>query len=257
MVKYFATLLACAALFLAGCSQKQTEQTPEETPQMGQADQQNEPQAQPEKQTNTQASNKTMKKSSRTAGQQAPKAEEAKPVVLEVPAGMQLVVALSDSINSGKNKTGEKFDATLAKPIVVNGQTVIEEGAPITGEIILARGSSGLKSTAELVLTLNEIEAHGQAYHVTTTTVEAKEKSKTGRNVGMIGGGAAVGTAIGAIAGKKKGAIIGGVAGAAAGTGAAVLTGKKNLLYPAGSELTFILQQPMKVTVKKSALAAH
>ncbi len=254
MTKYVVTLFACAALLLAGCTQKQNEQKPEETPQMSQADQGAEPQATSEKQTSS--TSKTLKKS-RTAGQQKRQAEEAKPVVLEVPAGMQIVVALSDSINSGKNKTGEKFDATLVEPIVVNGQTVVEEGAPITGQILLARGSSGLKSTAELVLTVNEIEAHGQAYRVTTTTVEAKEKSKTGRNVGMIGGGAAVGTAIGAIAGKKKGAIIGGVAGAAAGTGAAVLTGKKNLLYPAGSQLAFILQEPIKVTVKKSTLAAH
>ena len=58
----------------------------------------------------------------------------------------------------------------------------------------------------------------------------------------MIGGGAVAGTIIGAMVGSGKGAAIGAVTGAAVGTGGAIATGKKEILIPAETVLTFRLR---------------
>ena len=57
-----------------------------------------------------------------------------------------------------------------------------------------------------------------------------------------VGGGALLGTIIGAIAGGGKGAAIGAAAGAAAGAGAVVYRGRL-INVPAGSQLTFRLDE--------------
>jgi outer membrane lipoprotein SlyB len=63
----------------------------------------------------------------------------------------------------------------------------------------------------------------------------------------MVGGGAVLGTLLGAIAGGGKGAAIGAVAGAAAGGTAQVLTRGKEVRVPAETELTFRLEQSVRL----------
>jgi uncharacterized protein YcfJ len=64
----------------------------------------------------------------------------------------------------------------------------------------------------------------------------------------MIGGGAIVGGIIGKIVDRKGSTVIGAVAGAAAGTGLAAATGKQDIFYGAGTEVTFYSSQAMQIT---------
>ena len=41
-----------------------------------------------------------------------------------IPAGTRLTVRVGSEISSGTAKAGDRFDATLARPLVVNGKTV-------------------------------------------------------------------------------------------------------------------------------------
>jgi outer membrane lipoprotein SlyB len=59
------------------------------------------------------------------------------------------------------------------------------------------------------------------------------------RNAVLVGGGALLGTIVGAIAGGGKGAGIGAATGAVAGGAGAVATGKKEILIPAETVMTF------------------
>jgi hypothetical protein len=59
------------------------------------------------------------------------------------------------------------------------------------------------------------------------------------RDVALIGGGAAAGAVLGGVAGGGKGAAIGGVIGAGAGTATAYFTGKKEIVLPVETILTF------------------
>src|SRR3972149_2334748 len=128
----------------------------------------------------------------------------AEPVVL--PVGTELTTRLVDSLNSKDSKAGDTFQATLDKPVVVDGTTVIPKGADVSGKVTNAVSSGRLKQRAELWVRLTEIKVGGKTYEVSTSTTGQKEGSKATRDVVFIGGGAGAGAAIGGIAGGGKGA---------------------------------------------------
>jgi len=176
------------------------------------------------------------------------KPSEAKTTTVEIPAGMNIVIALNETIETGKINTGDAFRGTLVDSIVINGKEVFPSGSQVTGTVLNAVGSGRLKTDAELSLTLTQI---GDV-DVQTDVIEDKASSHKDRNKKLIGGGAIVGGVLGAIKGKNvKGAIVGAAAGAAAGTGAAALTGKQNLRYDSGTLLQFTLTESAKAPVKK------
>ncbi len=152
-----------------------------------------------------------------------------------IPSGTPLHVRLGQEINSGKSTTGQVFEGTLAKDVVVNGKVVAKAGTPVKGKVTYVKPSGRLHAPGELTLRLTSVG--NEAVH--TSAVHAKGKSHTKSNVEKIGGGAAAGTVIGAIAGGGKGAAIGALAGGAAGTGVAAATGKEEAVFPAESALTF------------------
>ncbi len=167
---------------------------------------------------------------------------------VEIPSGTNLVVELDETIETGQTQTGDKFSATLVDALVISNEIVFSAGAPVTGFVENAIGSGRLKTDAELVLRIVEIDG----VPINTDVIEDKAASHADRNKKLIGGGAIVGGIIGAIKGKDvNGAIIGATAGAAAGTGAAILTGKKNLKYEPGPVMQFTLADPVTVEVEK------
>ncbi len=174
--------------------------------------------------------------------------EHAKTKTVRIPAGMNVVISLVESIETGQINTGDEFSGTLVDPIVIGDQTVFPAGTAVSGLVVNAVASGRLKTDAELSLTLQSIAE----VDVQTDVIEDKASSHAERNKKLIGGGAIVGGILGALKGKDvKGAIAGAAAGAAAGTGAAALTGKKNLVYEAGTLLQFTLAEPVKAHIQK------
>jgi hypothetical protein len=169
-------------------------------------------------------------------------------VTVAIPAGMNVVISLTETIETGQNSTGDSFSGTLVDPIVIAGKTVFTSGTKVRGTILNAVGSGRLKTDAELSLTLQRIAN----VDVQTDVIEDKASSHADRNKKLIGGGALIGGVLGALKGKNvKGAITGAAAGAAAGTGAAALTGKKNLRYEEGTLLQFTLAKPAQATIPR------
>lgn len=171
-------------------------------------------------------------------------------VKLTVPGSTELVVVLDDSVQTNKNKVGDSFSGHVARSVEVTGKTAIPEGSKVDLVITKLVKSGTLKTPPEIAFTLRDITLQdGKRYSVSTSEIYEKGRSHTGREVGMIGGGAAAGAIIGGMVGKGKGAVIGGVAGAAAGTGLAAATGRQDLVYAPGQSVTFTLMQPLTVTV--------
>jgi len=88
----------------------------------------------------------------------------------------------------------------------------------------------------------------GQTYQIHSNGLERVEQGKGKRSAGFIGGGAGLGALIGGLAGGGKGALIGGLAGAGAGTAGAGLTGKKDIVIPAETTLTFKLTRAAHIS---------
>ncbi|HEV2960282.1 MAG TPA: hypothetical protein VG649_00540 [Candidatus Angelobacter sp.] len=154
-----------------------------------------------------------------------------------VPAGTRVTVRSGSELSSGSAHSGQTWEGSLAKDVVVNGQTVAHSGDRVTGKVTSAKSSGRLHAPGVLTLRLTAI--NGQP--VSSGPYYRKGKSHTKSNATKIGGGAAAGAVIGALAGGGKGAAIGTLAGGAAGTGVAAYTGKQEAVIPAESLMTFTI----------------
>ncbi len=235
--------------FVVGCGQQSDTETKAEAETIVEAETQ--PASADSKESMGKATESTTETTTET---QTPKPHEphepakAKTVTVKIPAGMNIVISLVDALETGQIASGDEFSAVLVDPIVIGSRTVYPAGTAVTGKITNAVASGRLKTDAEMSLTLQSIAD----LDVQTDVIEDKAASHADRNKKLIGGGAIVGGILGALKGKDvKGAIAGAAAGAAAGTGAAALTGKKNLLYEAGTMLQFTLAESAKATVLK------
>jgi hypothetical protein len=170
----------------------------------------------------------------------APEAAAAGPVTTrQVPvtmaAGTPLKIRLATTLDSGKAKAGQIFEANIEHDLVVSGQIVAPKGSRVQGHVVEAR-AVGAKTAPLLALQLTGISSGGRIVPISSPVVKAEGKaSKAGRKVL---GGAAVGATIGAIADGGSGAAIGGAVGAAAG-GVATAAASKQVTLASGTTLDF------------------
>lgn len=178
---------------------------------------------------------------SKTVGQKA--ASES----LSIPAGTVIPIRLGETLSSNHSQAGEGFSGTVARPVVVGGQTVIEQGASARGTVVDAKAMGHFKGGALLEIRLNSVSINGKEHNVQTAAVERELKGKGKRSAGFIGGGAGAGALIGALAGGGKGAAIGAAAGAGAGTAGAAFTGNKEVVMPAETLVSFKLTHSIEL----------
>lgn len=164
---------------------------------------------------------------------------------ITIPSGTPVTVRLQSAVTSANSSAGDRFDAVLDAPIVINGRTVAQSGAPVVGRVVTARHSGRLQDPGVIQLALSSIGVEGKPVQVSTSSVIARGASHKKRNWAMIGGGAGGGALIGGLMGGGKGALIGSAVGAGAGTGTAYATGKKDVGFGAERRLTFRLTQPI------------
>jgi len=170
------------------------------------------------------------------------------PVTL--PERTEIHVTLDQALASNQSKPGDHFDATVSEPVVIDGKTVIPQGAHAEGLVVDARQSGRLRGRARLQLALQTVAVDGQNYDVRTTAHPRIGRDHKKRNWEWIGGGAAGGAVIGALAGGGTGALIGGPVGAGAGATVALVTGKKDIKLRAETPLKFELAEPLTIKVK-------
>jgi hypothetical protein len=180
-----------------------------------------------------------------------PKAEflpEPKPEPITIPAGTKLRVNLIDAISSDKNHAGDRFSASLAEPVVIEGRTVLAKGTKVRGHVVEAKGSGRVKGRATIELKLTEILLKdGKGVEISTRTYSAIAPATKKRDAAIIGGGAGLGAVIGALAGGGKGAAIGAAVGGGAGTGTVLATKGKEIRYGAETRLQFTLASPVQI----------
>jgi hypothetical protein len=189
-------------------------------------------------------------------GTSAEKAPESAPLSAVAPrpivvkAGNKIVITADESVSSKTSNSGDRFDASIAEPVVVGDRVVIPKGAKATGTVTEAKSAGKFKGNAAITVTLRSVTVHGDEYRLKTTEVTESGKGRGKRTAVGAGGGAAVGAIIGALAGGGKGAAIGAGAGAGAGTAGAAFTGDKDITIGPETKLTFELQEPLEVRKK-------
>jgi hypothetical protein len=170
------------------------------------------------------------------------------PPPVTIDAGTVLVLTLDQSISTKTNNSGDRFQASLAVPVTVNGTEVLPRGTRATGTVVQAQPAGRIKGGSILELTLDSISANGQSYAIQTSEFEEAGKGRGKRTAIGGGGGAAFGAIVGALAGGGKGAAIGALAGGGAGTAGAAFTGKRDITLPAETRLHFRLRTPLSIS---------
>jgi outer membrane lipoprotein SlyB len=170
------------------------------------------------------------------------------PKKFNIPAGTQLTVRLSDSLDSEKNQTGDTFHATLSAPIVLEDQTVIPSGADVTGHVVDVKSAGRFAGNSALTLELTSVSVNGKTYNIQTNQWSRQGKGEGKNTAVKAGGGAALGAIIGGLAGGGKGAAIGAGAGAGAGTGVAATKKGEQIKLAPEATLSFLLINPVTVT---------
>ncbi len=166
-----------------------------------------------------------------------------------IPAGTQIQVRLLEQLDTGQAQAGQVFSATVAGPVTMNGRTVLATGSKISGRVIEAVSSGRLKRPASITLELTQA---GRS-PIATEPLRIDGKSHLLRNVAIIGGESAAGAIIGGAMGGKKGALLGAGIGAGAGTATAYMTGKKEIVLPVETPLTFVVAGSSNVRAANAA----
>ena len=166
---------------------------------------------------------------------------------LVIPAGTSITIRLQDSLSSRYSVPGQRFEALLDEPIVVDDHAVLPVGSLVTGHVTSARRSGRLRHPGEIALTLDSVTIGDRRVPVQTSSLVARGGSHKKRNLAWIGGGTGGGALIGALAAGGKGALIGSGIGAAAGTTTAFLSGKKDVGFAAERRLRFRLNHDVSL----------
>jgi hypothetical protein len=170
------------------------------------------------------------------------------PRTVEIPVGTEISVRLIDSVDTEVNHAGESFHASLATPIVVDGEVVVPANADVYVRLATLRSAGRVSGQSEVALELLRLQFQGKTYRLISDQYDQKGTSRGKRTAAAAGGGSALGAIIGAAAGGGKGAAIGAVIGAAGGTGAMASQKGKQIKLPAETKLDFKLEQPVEIT---------
>lgn len=166
-----------------------------------------------------------------------------------VPAGTSIMIRTIDAVDSDRNQVGDKFQASLEQPIIVDDVEIVPKGADVYGRLIAANEAGKIQGRSELKLELTGIVIKGQTIPLQTGEYSVQGSSRGASTAKRVGGGAAAGALLGAIIGGGKGAAVGAGVGAGAGTAVQVATKGEQVHVPSETLLQFTLQQDARIPV--------
>jgi hypothetical protein len=173
-------------------------------------------------------------------------------VFVTIPAATRISVRTIDGIDSTKNHVGDRFQATLEEPLMVDESVVVPKGADVYGRLAESEKSGTFTGRSQLLLELTGIVVNGQTVPLVTGEYELTGKSRGASTAKRTVGGAVVGSIIGAIAGGGKGAAIGAGVGAGAGAGSEIITKGDQVKVPSETLLDFTLQQDVSIPARRN-----
>src|SRR5215469_2072137 len=172
---------------------------------------------------------------------------EMKPTYVTIPAGIRISVRTIDAIDSTRSLVGDRFQASLAEPLMLDGNVVVEKNALVFGRLTQSKESGTFSGRSQLRLELTGIVVNGKTVPVVTGDYEVTGKSRGASTAKRTFGGAALGALIGAAADGGKGAAIGAGIGGGAGAASETITRGDQVKVPSETLIDFTLEQEMSL----------
>jgi hypothetical protein len=172
----------------------------------------------------------------------APERPRASANRVEIPASTELDVRLSNILSSGTAQVEDRFEATTAADLVIDGRTLVPAGSIMRGIVSSVQSAGRLKRKAEMTVTFDQLTINGRSYPVRGTVTQAIEGEGVKGDLPRAGVGAGVGAIIGGILGGFKGAMAGILIG---GGGTIAATEGKEVELPQGTVLRVRLETPV------------
>src|SRR2546421_12109776 len=84
---------------------------------------------------------------------------------MTLPQRTPIQVVLDQPVSADRTKAGDRFAATVAQPVVVDGNTVIPKGARVSGVVVESRHGGRIKRSEERRVG-KEGRSRGSPYHL-------------------------------------------------------------------------------------------
>ena len=97
---------------------------------------------------------------------------------ITVPAGTRILIRMVDSIDSTKQKKGDRFTATLETNLQAEDIVVAPRGTKVYGRLAQASSAGRMSGSSELTLELTDIVINGNPHPLMTSTYEVKGKGE-------------------------------------------------------------------------------
>src|SRR5687768_1929542 len=166
------------------------------------------------------------------------------PGVVEIPAGTELDVRLTNSLNSGTAQVEDRFEGTTLVDVYADGRTVSPAGSVMRGVVTAVERGTRTNRTSSLTVSFDQVTVNGRAYPIRGTVTQAIEGGGIRDEAGRAGVGAGVGAIIGAAIGGLKGAVIGAVIG---GGGTIAATEGREVELNQGAVLRVRIDSPVEI----------
>jgi hypothetical protein len=168
---------------------------------------------------------------------------------ITIPAGTILRLRVNRGFGSDISRVEDSVPATLARSIVIGGQTVLPAGSSASGYVVEATRPGKVKGRGRVAVRFTRITpaSESASYNMQTRSWVAVAPATKKKDALTIGIPAAGGAAIGALVDGKKGAGIGAAVGGGAGTAAVLTTRGKEVRVGRGATLAVRLSAPLTI----------
>jgi hypothetical protein len=161
-----------------------------------------------------------------------------------------LSLELTTALSTETAQVETPVTARLRRPVVVDGVTVFPAGAIFHGNVTEVERAGRVRGRSHLAFRFTEVAISGQRDPARTNTLSFDGEATKGEDATKVGAGAGIGAVIGGIVGGGSGAAKGAAIGGAAGAGTVLATRGRDVVLPAGSELTTTLSTPFEIQVE-------
>jgi len=189
----------------------------------------------------------------------APKAEAPRPaparpaqetVRRTVPPGTEIHLTLDTELATDTSLTGDRFEARVSEPVIVEGLSVIPAGSVVEGVLSDVKRAGKMKGGATMTIDFQEIRLPSGYKTGMAASLTSEGAKSGGKSAAIIGGSAVGGAILGKVLGKDtKDAAIGSIIGGAIGAGVAA-SRDKELRLPAGTALVVVTEEALQIPVK-------